>query len=213
VLLDESNVKLIAHLRRAFEALSEPLGWSIRAVWRGEGAPEARAVVENQLLLTAREFVNLREASEFEKQDYYEQVCRAFGLTAAPDTFPLPERDRHIPEHLRSRLDRTPALVSYLETYDARHGSNAADRARHALFEFANLVVKSDGRVSPVEAEALAEFKETLYPSPPNADARPRADGESERLARGDERRRARRGLGGAGPKERARGRGARRGK
>jgi Holliday junction resolvasome RuvABC ATP-dependent DNA helicase subunit len=169
LLLDENNVKLTAHLRRAFEALVEPLGWSIGAVWRGDGAPDARTVLDNQLLLVARQFVNVRDASEFEKQEYYEQVCLAFGLPAAPGTFPLPERDRYIPEHLRKRLDRTPALVSYLEAYDSRHGANYADRARHALFEFANLVIKSDGRVTPVETEALSEFKETLYPSPPSA--------------------------------------------
>jgi hypothetical protein len=165
LLLDENNVKLIAHLRRAFEALTEPLGWSIRAVWRGGGAPEARAVLDNQLLLVARQFVNLRDASEFEKQNYYEQVCLAFGLQAAPHTFPLATRDEDIPAHLLKRLDRTPALVSYLETYDSRHGTNYADRARHALFEFANLVIKSDGGVTSVEAAALSDFKETLYPS------------------------------------------------
>jgi len=185
LLLDEDNVKLIAHLRRAFEALAEPLGWSIRAVWRGGAAPEARTVLDNQLLLVARQFVNLREASEFEKQDYYEQVCLAFGLRAAPDTFPVRARDEDIPEHLLKRLDRTPALVSYLGTYDSRHGTNYADRARHALFEFANLVIKSDGRVTPAETEALSDFKETLYPSarregvdaPPDKSGATRADG------------------------------------
>jgi hypothetical protein len=166
LLLDENNVKLIAHLRRAFDALIEPLGWSIRAVWRGGGAPAARTVLDNQLLLVARQFVNLRDASEFEKQSYYEQVCLAFGLLAAPDTFPLATRDEEIPAHLLKRLDRTPALVSYLETYDSRHGTNYADRARHALFEFANLVIKSDGGVTAVEAASLSDFKETLYPSP-----------------------------------------------
>lgn len=165
MLLDERNVKLIAHLRRVFDELVAPLGWSLSAVWRDAPPPEARAVMENQLLQTARQFVNLREASEFEKQEYYEQVARVFGLRAAPGAFPLLTPDAHIPEHLRRRLDRRPALVSYLETYDSRHGTNTADRARHALFEYANLVVKSDGRVTEIETEALTEFKEALYPS------------------------------------------------
>jgi SpoVK/Ycf46/Vps4 family AAA+-type ATPase len=165
VLLDENNLKLIAHLRRTFVALVEPLGWSIRAVWRGGGEPSAETVIQNQLLLTAQQFVNLREVTEFEKQDYYEQVCRAFGLAAAPDTFPLATREADLPPHLLKRLDRTPAVISYLETYDSRHGTNHADRARHALFEFANLVIKSDGSITETEAEALADFKETLYPS------------------------------------------------
>lgn len=165
MLLDESNVKLIAHLRRVFDEIAAPLSWSLAAIWRDPDAPDARTVIENQLLLTARQFVNLREASEFEKQEYYERVGRAFGLRPSPGAFPLPMPDAHIPEHLRKRLDRRPALISYLETYDSRHGTNNADRARHALFEFANLVIKSDGRVTETESEALAEFKEALYPS------------------------------------------------
>jgi SpoVK/Ycf46/Vps4 family AAA+-type ATPase len=62
------------------------------------------------------------------------------------------------------RLDRTPVSISYLETYDSRHGTNFCDRARGALFQFANLVIKSDGTVTTVERAALSEFKRTLYP-------------------------------------------------
>jgi SpoVK/Ycf46/Vps4 family AAA+-type ATPase len=48
--------------------------------------------------------------------------------------------------------------------YDSRHGTNQAARARSLLFQFANLVIKSDGTVTPIEAAALQKFKETLYP-------------------------------------------------
>ena len=163
MLLDEDNKKLAAGVRRTFEALVAPLGESIRMVWRGDGAPDAQAVLDNHLKLIAQRFIDLREASEATKQSYYEQVCGLFNLTAAPDTFPL-RSSTDLPPHLLKRLDRTPVSVSYLETYDSRHGSNLADRARGALFHFANLVIKSDGRVTPAEEAALAEFKRTLYP-------------------------------------------------
>lgn len=163
MLLDDDNRKLIAHVSRTLNDLVAPLEWSISAVWRGAGAPEAREVLDNQLLLAAQRFINLREASDEEKQGYYEELCRLFRLRAAPDTFPLRE-STDLPPHILKRLDRTPVSVSYLETYDSRHGTNFADRARGVLFQFANLVIKSDGTVTPTEATALAEFKQTLYP-------------------------------------------------
>jgi len=182
VLLDETNRKLVAALRRTLEGLVAPLEWSIRAVWRGEGAPSARSVLENQLLLTAQRFVDLREAPDADKQTYYEEVCRAFGLLAGGDVFPL-ARGTDLPPHILKRLDRTPVSVSYLETYDSRHGTAYADRARGLLFQFANLVIKSDGRVTETEEAALSEFKEALYPAGSGADgegARARADGKKE---------------------------------
>jgi hypothetical protein len=180
VLLDEENKRLAAAVRRTLEALVAPLGESIRMVWRGEGAPDAQSVLDNHLKLTAQRFIDLREASEATKQSYYEQVCRLFNLTPAPDTFPL-RNSTDLPPHLLKRLDRTPVSVSYLETYDSRHGTNFTDRARGALFHFANLVIKSDGRVTPTEAAALAEFKQTLYPGSSAHDAQAGSKGHPER--------------------------------
>ena len=163
MLLDEDNKRLAAGVRRTLDALVAPLGESIRMVWRDGRAPEAGPVLDNQLRLTAQRFVDLREATEGDKQSYYEEVCRLFRLEPAPDTFPLRD-STDLPPHLLKRLDRTPVAISYLETYDSRHGTNFADRARGALFHFANLVIKSDGTVTPTEAAALAEYKQTLYP-------------------------------------------------
>ena len=139
--------------------LSGPLEQSIRQVWRGEDAPSARSVLDNQLMLTAQHFIELREVSEAEKQRYYEAVCKVFRLRAAPETFPL-AASSDLPPHLFKRLDRTPVSVSYLETHDARHGTRHADRARALFFQFANLVIKADGRVTPREEVALAELND-----------------------------------------------------
>jgi SpoVK/Ycf46/Vps4 family AAA+-type ATPase len=161
---DTGNKHLIASLRKTFSELSLPLEASIRTVWRGESAPPgAKVVLDNQLLAVAKRFVNLRECSIAEKEHYYEEICRSFSLSYERDTFPLPERQRFSQEIAR-RLDRAPVILSYLEDYDGRHGSNYADRARHALFQFANLVIKSDGRVTELEAAELLRFKQTLYP-------------------------------------------------
>ncbi|MGH9902141.1 MAG: hypothetical protein ACRD68_10080, partial [Pyrinomonadaceae bacterium] len=159
------NKTLIAHLTRTFGELSAPLDASIRSIWRGPGSPPAgRTVLDNQLLRTAQQFVDLKGGAAGARQQYYEQICRHFRLSCAGDTFPLRGREDFDPQIL-ARFDRTPVLVSYLSEYDARHGTNYADRARHALFELANLIIKFDGRITPVEESALAEFKETLYPS------------------------------------------------
>jgi Holliday junction resolvasome RuvABC ATP-dependent DNA helicase subunit len=114
-------------------------------------------------MLTAQRFINLRDASEEDKQRYYEEVCKLFRLQSTPDTFPLRD-STDLPPHILKRLDRTPVSVSYLETYDSRHGTNFADRARRALFQFANLVIKSDGTVTTVERAALSELRGMLYP-------------------------------------------------
>ena len=166
MLLDEENRRLAAGVRRTLDALVAPLGESIRMVWRGAGAPDAQDVLDNHLKLTAQRFIDLRENSEATKQRYYEEFCGYFRLLPAPDTFPLRD-STDLPPHLLKRLDRTPVSVSYLETYDSRHGTNFADRARQALFQFANLVIKFDGAVTPREAAALSEFKQTLYPGGP----------------------------------------------
>jgi Holliday junction resolvasome RuvABC ATP-dependent DNA helicase subunit len=176
VLLDEEYKRLAASVMRTINDLVAPLGESIGMVWRGAGAPDARSVLDNQLMLTAQRFINLRDAPDGEKQGYYEDVCRLFRLHTAPDTFPLRE-STDLPPHVLKRLDRTPVSVSYLETYDSRRGTNFADRARGALFQFANLVIKSDGTVTNDEAAALAEFKQTLYPEGKRAPADGDADG------------------------------------
>jgi hypothetical protein len=178
MLLDENNLRLAGHLRDALAALAPALQQSIRTVWRGGAAPEARAVIDNQLTLVAQRFIDLRDATDAEKQRTYEEVCRLFHLRAAPDAFPLLARAAALPAGLQKRLDRTPAVVSYLETYDARHGTRHADRARHCLFQFANLVIKSDGRITPAEEAALADFKQTLYPAGSAAADEVKATGE-----------------------------------
>ncbi|HVF44220.1 MAG TPA: AAA family ATPase [Pyrinomonadaceae bacterium] len=174
MLLDEENRRLAAGVLRTFGELVAPLGESIRMVWRGSGAPDARSVLDNQMMLTAQRFIDLRDASEEEKQRYYEEVCKLFRLPPAPDTFPLRD-STDLPPHILKRLDRTPVSVSYLETYDSRHGTNFADRARRALFQFANLVIKSDGTVTRVERAALYALRGTLYPGGvPSKDSGPK---------------------------------------
>lgn len=162
--LSPDNKQLIKSLSLTFSGLLSPLDVSIRTVWRGTTEPpEAKVVLDNQLLSIAKRFVNLREASPEEKQRYYETLCRSFQLSCESNTFPLPDR-QSFSQNILQKIDRAPVVVSYLEEYDARHGSNFADRARHALFQFANLVIKSDGRVTEREAAELLKFKQTVYP-------------------------------------------------
>lgn len=184
--LSSGNKHLIATLSKTFDDLLSPLEASIRTVWRGASAPpEARLVLDNQLLSVARRFVNLRECSIEEKQRYYEEICRAFKLSCESNTFPLPER-QSFSRNVIQKIDSEPVVVSYLEEYDARHGSNYADRARHALFQFANLVIKSDGRVTETEAAELLKFKQTLYPhaadAPPSEDTAGAKEDEDEAI-------------------------------
>ena len=159
-----NNPRLIASLKKTFADLATPLDMSIRNVWRGAARPpDGKVVLANQLLSVARQFVDVRKCSIEEKQSYFETVCGWFDLECEDNAFPLPAPPSFNP-NISQRFDRTPVVISYLEEYDRRYGFNYADRARHALFQFANLVIKSDGTVTSAEATALLQFKTTLYP-------------------------------------------------
>jgi AAA+ superfamily predicted ATPase len=135
-------------------------------VWRGQksSAPDARTVLENHLRLTAQQFINARAASAADKQRFYEDICRSFRLRASADAFSTVAPD-DLQTPPAKNFDHTPVSISYLEAYDARHGTSYADKARHLLFQFANLVIKFDGTITPAEEAALSEFKEVLYPA------------------------------------------------
>jgi hypothetical protein len=165
VSLYPENTALITYLTKAFGELYAPLDVSIQTIWRGKVAPpDGRFVLHNQLILIAQRFVDLRDCSDEDKQGYYEEICRCFKLDCGSNTFPLPSPQSFSP-NIQQRVDRAPVSISYLEAYDARHGTNYADRARNAFFQFANLVIKSDGKITPTEEDALLRFKQMLYPS------------------------------------------------
>ena len=158
-----NNPRLIASLKKTFADLRTPLDMSIRNVWRGaDRPPDGKMVLDNHLLSVARRFVDVRNCSIEEKQSYFETICGWFDLEFEKNAFPLPAQS--FDPNISQRLDRTPVVISYLEEYDRRYGFNYADRTRHALFQFANLVIKSDGTVTTAEAAALLQFKRTIYP-------------------------------------------------
>ena len=159
-----NNSRLIASLKKTFVDLRVPLEMSIRSVWRGgDRPPDAKMVIDNQLLSVAKTFVDIRQCSIEEKQRYYEMLCHSFDLDAVANTFPLPSQ-RSFDATILQRLDRALVAISYLEEYDRKFGFNYSDRMRHALFEFANLVIKSDGTVTRAEAAGLLQLKHFLYP-------------------------------------------------
>ena len=159
-----NNPRLIASLKKTFADLRTPLDMSIRNVWRGaDRPPDGKMVLDNQLLSVAKQFVDVRNCSVEQKQSYFETICDWFDLASEENTFPLPARQSFDP-NISERLERVPVVISYFEEYDRRYGFNYADRTRHALFQFANLVIKSDGTVTTAEAAALLQFKKTIYP-------------------------------------------------
>lgn len=162
--LSPNNTPLIAVLIRTFEELHAPLSASIRSIWRGKESPlDGNTILQNQLILTAQRFVNIRDCSDTEKQRYFEEICKLFKLKCSGEMFPVIDQS-YFDRNILQQLNRAPASVSYLEEYDARHGTNFADKARNALFQFANLIIKSDGKVTKSEEAALLKFKEMLYP-------------------------------------------------
>jgi stage V sporulation protein K len=162
--LGPGNTHLVSVLIKTFGELYEPLSSSIKAIWRGkESPPEGKTILHNQLILTAQRFVDIRDCSDAERQRYFTEICRRFGLDSKGITFPVPDQG-YFDRNILQKVNRTPATISYLEEYDSKHGTNYADKARNSLFQFANLIIKSDGKVTKAEEAALLRFKETLYP-------------------------------------------------
>jgi hypothetical protein len=127
------NQPLISALTKTIDELSAPLDFSIKRVWRGvTDPPDAKTVLENQLISTAKQFIDLRQCSSAEKQRYFSEVCRHFRLKCGTDVFPLPD-SQPFDSRIMQKLDRTPVIVSYLMEYDARHGTNQAAKARSLL--------------------------------------------------------------------------------
>ena len=154
-----NSTSLVASLTKTFNELYAPLDASIRIVWRGRTAPpDGRTVFHNQLISIAQHFVSVTHYSAPEKQGYFEEICRLFGLDCVGYTFQQPQ-PQSFQQIIADKLDRVPVVVSYLEAYDLKHGSNFADRAKSALFNFANLVVKSGGIITKEEEAALQKFK------------------------------------------------------
>lgn len=167
--LSSGNTPLVALLIRTFNELQAPLSASIRAIWRGtDSPPDGKTVLQNQLILTAQRFVNIRECSDTEKQRYFEEICKRFQLPSQGEMFPVLDQN-YFNLNVLQKLNRLPATIAYMEEYDARHRSNYADKARNALFQFANLIIKSDGKVTKSEEAALLKFKEAIYPKGFNA--------------------------------------------
>ncbi|HEU4713666.1 MAG TPA: AAA family ATPase [Pyrinomonadaceae bacterium] len=58
---------------------------------------------------------------------------------------------------------RVPTPVLYLSQYDNSNGTDYAEKARALFFRFANAITKADGRITPKEEAALAEFKSVIF--------------------------------------------------
>jgi hypothetical protein len=63
---------------------------------------------------------------------------------------------------------RIPSGVEVLRIYDEAHGTSHSKAAAAMFFRFANLLVKSDGKVSNREQEALAKLKDMLFNDKPS---------------------------------------------
>jgi len=53
--------------------------------------------------------------------------------------------------------------VQYLETYDAEHATEYAEKAKAVFFQVAKAVVQADEREQSRETITLLNFKEILY--------------------------------------------------
>lgn len=102
---------------------------------------------ETDLLNNVRHAIRGDDAFALSSHDYLD-MCRKF-LRIHPDR--------------RLSIDHKPYSVQYLETYDAEHATEYAEKARAVFFQVAKAVVQADEREHSKETITLLNFNEILY--------------------------------------------------
>lgn len=102
---------------------------------------------ETDLLNDFRHAICGDDAFALSSHDYLD-MCRNF-LRIHPDR--------------RLSIDHKPYSVQYLETYDAEHATEYAEKAKAVFFQVAKAVVQADEREQSRETITLLNFKEILY--------------------------------------------------
>lgn len=171
--LHPDSLPLLRYLKNTIYELIDPLEQAEWALWQeGDDTVDGWLTFDASLIslgvyfaatdgaLTDDEAAFLHDVSEFfsrdEPQGYI--TARDYGNI-------LRNSIRNNPDlYLKLRL---PTPVFYLLDYDRAYGTDYAEKAKTMFFRFANAITKADGRISPAEENALAEFKSILFEQDP----------------------------------------------
>lgn len=78
------------------------------------------------------------------------------------DYFDLCKKFLRLHPKKRMSIDHPPISISLLASYDKKHGTEYADKARTLFIQFADAIIKADQNQHHIEQILFLNFKETL---------------------------------------------------
>ena len=167
--LHPDSVPLLRYLKNTIYELIDPLEQVEWAYWQeGDDTVDGWATFRGWLSIVGVYFASVDGALTDDEAAFLNDVSDFFY----PDESQGYITPRQYGDILRNAIQRNPdlyltlrlpSLVFYLMDYDNAYGTDYAEKARAMFFRFANAIIKADGRISPLEEAALAEFKSILF--------------------------------------------------
>jgi SpoVK/Ycf46/Vps4 family AAA+-type ATPase len=163
------SLPLLRYLKGTVYELIDPLEQAEWAFWEeGDDTVDGWRTLSSSLSAIGVYFATVDGALTDDEAGFLADINQFFSpeesedlLTARQHGDILRSVMREHPEVYR-QLELPPPIF-YLSQYDNTYGTDYAEKAKAMFFRFANAVIKADGRISPSEKAALAEFKTLLF--------------------------------------------------
>lgn len=145
----------------------ESLLWKMHE--KGDEVPNGKASMSLSFAGLFMYFGNINNDLSKHELDFYLSIKELFEDSEHLKSMPSKKlikaySDAYLNNKIYREL-RIPIAISHLDFYDKLNGTDWGQRARPMFFRYANALVKADGKVTPLEIEALEELKSLLYPN------------------------------------------------
>lgn len=169
------SIQLIESLKVTIRELVEPIERIQLGIHNEESGyvPNGLELIAGELTMVVLVFtnadLNITDGETVLLNNFRQAICGddAFALTSH-DYLDMCRQFLRIHPNRRLSIDHKPYSVQYLETYDAEHATEYAERGKAVFFEVAKAVVQADRIEQSVEGMTLLNFKEILYSSDNN---------------------------------------------
>lgn len=165
------SLQLIESLNVTIRELVEPIERIQLGIHNEESGyvPNGLELIAGELTMVVLVFTNADlniMAGETDLLNNFRQaVCGDDAFTLTSDYLDMCRKFLRIHPNGRLSIDHKPYSVQYLETYDAEHATEYAEKAKAGFFQVAKAVVQADRIEHSVEGMTLLNFKDILYSS------------------------------------------------
>lgn len=164
------SIQLIESLSATIRELVEPIE-SVQLGIQVEGSglvPNGLELIAGELtmvvLVLTNADLNITDEEARLLNNFRQAICGDYNFAlSSHDYSDMCRKFLRIHPDRRLSLDHKPYSVQYLETYDAEHATDYAEKAKAVFFQVGQAVVQADEREESRETITLLNFKETLY--------------------------------------------------